>query len=177
MQQRPAGAHAIPADAGHYRDRRAANHCGTLPLPGHRALVKHIIVRAQVAGVVIARPFVEGTDVAKGTLLYEIDTTQYAAALRNATGTLDDAKAKLANANINLNRVKPLLAERAVAQSTVDSAEQILRQAEADVAGSRVPSIRPARATTTASCVLKCRGGWGSRISCWARASRAPATR
>jgi membrane fusion protein, multidrug efflux system len=98
---------------------------------------KHIIVRAQVAGVVIARPFVEGTDVAKGTLLYEIDTTQYAAALRNASGSLDDAKARLANASINLNRVKPLLAERAVAQSTVDSAEQIYRQAEADVAGSQ----------------------------------------
>jgi membrane fusion protein (multidrug efflux system) len=95
---------------------------------------KHIIVRAQVAGVVIARPFVEGSDVAKGTLLYEIDTTQYAAALRNASGGLDDAKAKLENANINLNRVKPLLAERAVAQSTVDSAEQILRQAQAGVA-------------------------------------------
>lgn len=95
---------------------------------------KHIIVRAQVAGVVIARPFVEGSNVAKGTLLYEIDTTQYAAALRNASGGLDDAKAKLENANINLNRVKPLLAERAVAQSTVDSAEQILRQAQADVA-------------------------------------------
>ena len=95
---------------------------------------KHIIVRAQVAGVVIARPFVEGSDVAKGTLLYEIDTTQYAAALRNASGGLDDAKAKLANANINLNRVKPLLEERAVAQSPVDSAEQILRQAQADVA-------------------------------------------
>ncbi len=98
---------------------------------------KHIIVRAQVAGVIIARPFVEGTDVAKGTLLYEIDTTQYAAALRNASGSLDDAKAKLANANINLNRVRPLLAERAVAQSTVDSAEQIYRQAEADVAASQ----------------------------------------
>ena len=47
---------------------------------------KHIIVRAQVTGVVIARPFVEGTDVAKGTLLYQIDTTQYAAALRSAKG-------------------------------------------------------------------------------------------
>jgi membrane fusion protein (multidrug efflux system) len=98
---------------------------------------KHIIVRAQVAGVIIARPFIEGTDVAKGTLLYEIDTTQYAAALRNASGSLDDAKAKLANANINLNRVRPLLAERAVAQSTVDSAEQIYRQAQADVDASQ----------------------------------------
>jgi membrane fusion protein (multidrug efflux system) len=95
---------------------------------------KHIIVRAQVAGVVIARPFVEGTDVAKGTLLYEIDTTQYAAQLRSAQGNVEDAKAKLASAEINLNRVRPLLAERAVAQSTVDSAEQIFRQAQADVA-------------------------------------------
>ena len=33
-----------------------------------------------------------------------------------------------------MNRVRPLLAERAVAQSTVDSAERILRQAQADVA-------------------------------------------
>lgn len=95
---------------------------------------KHIIVRAQVAGVIIARPFVEGTDVAKGTLLFEIDTTQYAAQLRTALGNLDDAKAKLSTANINLNRVRPLLAEHAVAQSTVDSAEQILRQSQADVA-------------------------------------------
>lgn len=95
---------------------------------------KHIVVRAQVAGVIIARPFVEGTDVAKGTLLYQIDTTQYAAALRNAAATLEDAKAKQANADINLKRVRPLLAERAVAQSTVDSAEQIYRQSEAEVA-------------------------------------------
>jgi membrane fusion protein, multidrug efflux system len=95
---------------------------------------KHIVVRAQVAGVIIARPFVEGTDVAKGTLLYQIDTTQYAAALRTAMGTLEDAKAKLANADINLKRVRPLLAERAVAQSTLDSAEQIFRQSQADVA-------------------------------------------
>jgi len=95
---------------------------------------KHIMVRAQVAGVITARPFVEGTDVAKGTLLYQIDTTQYAAALRTALGTLEDAKAKFANAEINLNRARPLLAERAVAQSTVDSAEQIYRQAQADVA-------------------------------------------
>jgi membrane fusion protein (multidrug efflux system) len=95
---------------------------------------KHIVVRAQVAGVVIARPFVEGTDVARGTLLYQIDTTQYAAALRTTVGTLEDAKAKLASADINLTRARPLLAERAVAQSTVDSAEQIFRQAQADVA-------------------------------------------
>jgi membrane fusion protein, multidrug efflux system len=98
---------------------------------------KHIIVRAQVAGVIIARPFVEGTDVAKGTLLYQVDTTQYAAALRSASGSLEDAKSKQASADINLKRVKPLLDERAVAQSTVDSAEQIYRQSEAEVAAAQ----------------------------------------
>ncbi len=94
---------------------------------------KHIIVRAQVAGIIIARPFVEGTDVAAGTLLYLVDTTQYGAQLRTAQGNLADAKAKLATADINLNRARPLLAERAVAQSTVDSAESAVRQAQADV--------------------------------------------
>ena len=98
---------------------------------------KHIIVRAQVAGVVIARPFVEGTDVVKGTLLYQIDTTQYAAALRNAAGSLEDAQSKQVSADINLKRVRPLLAERAVAQSTLDSAEQVYRQAEAEVASAQ----------------------------------------
>ena len=109
---------------------------------------KHIIVRAQVAGVIIARPFVEGTDVARGTLLYLIDTTQYAAALRSALGTLDDAKAKLATADINLKRVRPLLEERAVAQSTLDSAEQVKRQAEADVAADQ-GSVDQARKSYT----------------------------
>lgn len=94
---------------------------------------KHIIVRAQVAGVIVRRPFVEGTDVAQGTLLYQIDTTQYAAALRTALGNLENARARLVNADISLRRARPLLADRAVAKSTVDSAEQVYRQAQADI--------------------------------------------
>jgi membrane fusion protein, multidrug efflux system len=95
---------------------------------------KHIIVQAQVAGVIVKRPFVEGTDVAQGALLYLIDTTQYAAALRTAEGNLEDARARLVSADISLRRTRPLLAEHAVAQSTVDSAEQIFKQAQAEVA-------------------------------------------
>jgi membrane fusion protein, multidrug efflux system len=95
---------------------------------------KHIIVRAQVAGVIVRRPFVEGTDVAEGALLYLVDTTQYAAALRTAVGNLENARARLVNAEISIRRTRPLLADRAVAQSTVDSAEAVYRQAQADVA-------------------------------------------
>lgn len=95
---------------------------------------KHIVVRAQVAGVIVRRPFVEGTDVAQGTLLYLIDTTQYAAALRTAVGNLENARAKFVNAELSLRRMRPLLADRAVAQGSVDSAEQVYRQGLAEVA-------------------------------------------
>jgi membrane fusion protein (multidrug efflux system) len=100
---------------------------------GQAEASKHIEVRSNVTGVIVARPYVEGSDVARGTVLFKIDPTTYKAAYENALGALNDAKAKLANAEKNYNRLKPLLAERAVAQKDVDDAEAAYRQAEADV--------------------------------------------
>ena len=45
---------------------RATDDSGQFRYQGIAQSSKHIIVRAQVAGVIIARPFVEGTDVAEG---------------------------------------------------------------------------------------------------------------
>jgi membrane fusion protein (multidrug efflux system) len=98
---------------------------------------KHIEVRSLITGVIVARPFTEGTDVQKGTLLYKIDPTSYEAAYRNALGQLQDAKARQANAARNLGRVTPLLAEHAVAQKDVDDAQQAADQANADVASAQ----------------------------------------
>src|SRR6266571_3388961 len=75
---------------------------------------------------VVTLPYVEGTDVAAGTLLFQIDPTTYQAAYRSAD-------ARLANAERNLARLKPLLAARAVAQKDVDDAQQALDQAQAAV--------------------------------------------
>jgi membrane fusion protein, multidrug efflux system len=94
---------------------------------------KHVEVRANVTGVILRRAFVEGTDVPQGALLYQIDTTIYEAALRNAVGQLEDAKARLSNAKRNLDRLKPLLEEKAVAQKDVDDQEQAFQQGQADV--------------------------------------------
>jgi membrane fusion protein (multidrug efflux system) len=94
---------------------------------------KHVEVRSNVTGVILKRAFVEGTDVPKGALLYIIDTTIYAALARNAEGTVNDAKARLSNTERNLDRLKGLLAERAVAQKDYDDAEQAEKQAAADV--------------------------------------------
>ena len=93
---------------------------------GQAEASKAVEVRSQVTGVIVARPYTEGTDVAKGTVLYRIDPTIYEAALRSAEGTL-------ANAQRNGNRVMPLVAEHAVAQVDVDNAETELQQARAGV--------------------------------------------
>ncbi len=91
---------------------------------GQAAASRSVEVRSQVTGVIVARPYAEGTDVAKGTLLFRIDPTTYEAAYRSA-------QARLANADRTLARLKPLLAERAVAQKDVDDAQQAYDQAQA----------------------------------------------
>jgi membrane fusion protein, multidrug efflux system len=100
---------------------------------GQAEASKAVEVRSQITGVIVARPYTEGTDVAQGTVLYRIDPTTYEAALRSAQGTLANAQARLANAERNMNRVQPLLAEHAVAQVDVDNAETELQQARAGV--------------------------------------------
>lgn len=91
---------------------------------GEAAASRRVEVRAQVTGVIVARPYTEGTDVPKGTLLFRIDPTTYEAADRSA-------QARLANADRNLARLKSLLASRAVAQKDADDAQQAFDQAQA----------------------------------------------
>ena len=93
---------------------------------GQAEASRRVEVRALVTGVIVARPYVEGTDVAAGTLLFRIDPTTYEAAYRSAQARLD-------NADRTLVRLKPLLAARAVAQKDVDDAQQAFDQARAAV--------------------------------------------
>src|SRR3989475_2334175 len=93
---------------------------------GQTAASRSVEVRSQVTGVIVARPYAEGTDVAKGTLLFRIDPTTYEAAYRSA-------QARLANAQRNLARFKSLLAARAVALKDVDDAQTAFDQAQAAV--------------------------------------------
>jgi len=90
-------------------------------------------VRAQVSGVIVERPYVEGTDVKKGTVLYRVDPRTYLANLRSAQAKLAENQAQLANAARTLRRLKPLVVERAVAQQDVDNAQAAYDQALAAV--------------------------------------------
>ena len=97
------------------------------------AASKSVQVRAQVSGVIVARPYVEGTDVRKGTVLFRIDPRTYEANYRSAEARLAESQAQLDNAERTLNRLKPLLQERAVAQQDVDNAQGSYDQARAAV--------------------------------------------
>jgi len=97
------------------------------------AASKSVQVRSQVSGVIVERPYVEGTDVPKGKVLYRIDPRTYQANYESAKARLAENEAQFANAARTLNRLKPLLAERAVAQQDVDNAQASYDQYRAAV--------------------------------------------
>jgi membrane fusion protein (multidrug efflux system) len=108
------------------------------------AASKRIQVRAQVSGVIVDRPYVEGTDVPKGKILYRIDPRTYLADLRNAEAVLAENQANLANAERTLTRYQALRQDNAVAQQDLDNAQATYDQyraaakaGEAQVAAAR----------------------------------------
>src|SRR5438093_1160664 len=64
------------------------------------AASRSVEVRSQVTGVIAARPYAEGTAVAKGTLLSRIDATTYDAAYRSAQAPLPNADRTLADGSL-----------------------------------------------------------------------------
>lgn len=97
------------------------------------AASKSVEVRAQVSGVIVARPYTEGTDVKKGTVLFRIDPRTYEANYQSTQARVAQSQATLSNAERNLARLQPLLVERAVAKKDVDDAETAVEEARAAV--------------------------------------------
>jgi membrane fusion protein (multidrug efflux system) len=91
--------------------------------------LRRVEVRSRVEGIVVDRPFTEGSVVAKGQVLYKLDQVKYEAAYRTTLARLENAKRTLA-------RLEPLLPKHAVAQQDVDNArsELELTQAQLDAA-------------------------------------------
>ena len=87
-------------------------------------------IQPQVAGYLIRQDYKEGQQVHKGQILFEIDPRPFQAALDQAQGQLQQAKAQLELARINVKRDTPLVAAHALAQSTLDTDTQQAAQIE-----------------------------------------------
>lgn len=85
---------------------------------------RRVEVRARVDGIIVARPFTEGTIVTPGQVLYRLDQVRYEAAYHSALARFDNAKR-------TLDRLEPLVAQHAVAQQDVDNARSEYEAAQA----------------------------------------------
>jgi multidrug efflux system membrane fusion protein len=98
---------------------------------GRVQAIDHVEVRPQVSGIIEQVHFSDGQLVQKGDLLFTIDPRPFQAALDNAKAVEEGAQAKLALAQINLDRNKGLIASHAIAQSDLDTTNDAFLEADA----------------------------------------------
>lgn len=90
-------------------------------------------IRPKVEGYLLSRLYTEGSYVEKGQALFQLDKRQAQAAVEQATGNLERARAALAQAQIDVRRYTPLVAQRAVSQAELDKAQSSERATAAAV--------------------------------------------
>jgi membrane fusion protein (multidrug efflux system) len=94
-------------------------------------------IRAQVSGYLLKQDYQEGSAVAKGDPLFEIDPRPFASALAQAEALLAQAQAQLGKAAQDVARYTPLAEDKAVSQEVLDNAVQARLAADAQVASAR----------------------------------------
>ncbi|HET8922471.1 MAG TPA: efflux RND transporter periplasmic adaptor subunit [Candidatus Acidoferrum sp.] len=90
-------------------------------------------ISPQVSGYLIRQDYQEGGFVRQGQVLFEIDPRPFQAALDRAKGQLAQAKAQMANADMNVKRDVPEAEAHAIPQSQLDTDTQALLGAKAAV--------------------------------------------
>lgn len=90
-------------------------------------------IRPHVEGYLLRRVYKEGSTVAQGELLFEIDPRQFEAQLQQAQANLEQARAALAKADLDVSRAEPLTTDHAVSQQELDNARSAQRGARATV--------------------------------------------
>ena len=109
---------------------------------GRFEAVEEVEIRARVSGYLTKVNFTDGQEVKAGDLLFEIDPRPFERALEQAKAELNQAKVRVSNANLDVERGRPLLKSDFISRKTFDDRENIMREAQAavKVAEARVKS-------------------------------------
>jgi len=91
-------------------------------------------IRPKVDGFLLKRLYTEGSFVKKGQPLFQLDQRQTQASVEQSQGQFEAAKAALEQAQIDVTRYTPLVAEQAVSQAELDKAQSMEKAATAQVA-------------------------------------------
>lgn len=109
----------------------------TKDLVGRLAPFRSADVRARVPGVLQRRAYEEGSDVAKGQLLFVVDPAPLQAALSQSQGSLAQAQATHVNAKAAADRARTLLPQKFISKADYDNALAAERTAAASVQSAR----------------------------------------
>ncbi|SFM87856.1 efflux RND transporter periplasmic adaptor subunit [Variovorax sp. OV329] len=94
----------------------------TFQFVGQTESSQQVEIRARVNGFLEKRVYTEGSFVQPGQVLFRMDRKPFEADLQAAKGELAQQQARLTTARANLNRVKPLVADNALAAKDLDDA-------------------------------------------------------
>jgi len=90
-------------------------------------------IRPKVDGFLLGRLYQEGSYLEKGQPMFQLDERQAQAAVEQAKGNLERARASLGQAQIDVRRYTPLVAQKAVSQAELDKALSSETAAKAEV--------------------------------------------
>ena len=93
-----------------------------LEMVGQTKGSQDVEIRARVEGYLDRFFFTEGAFVKKGDRLYQIDPKPFQAALAQAKANLATAQARLNQTTVTVNRLTPLVTQKAVSQQELDNA-------------------------------------------------------
>ena len=95
------------------------------------------VIKAQVNGYLMKRSYVEGAFVKKGQVLFEIDPRKFQAALDQAKGEWEKARAQFVKTDLDVMRDTPLAEGGAISRKELDDSIQANRAAKASVASAK----------------------------------------
>lgn len=105
--------------------------------PAQTAGSREVEVRARVAGILLKRNYEEGGPVRAGQSLYTLDAAPFEAAANRAEADVTAAESRLAQAQRNARRTKPLYEAKAASQKDLDDATSAEEVAAADLKAAR----------------------------------------